>query len=60
MKAEVVNFKVDDGVKLDGLIYNYSDIKDSIIISTHGMGSNCFRNMVFIFLTYGNIIIFTL
>ena len=44
MKAEVVNFKVDDGVKLDGLIYNYSDIKDSIIISTHGMGSNCFRN----------------
>ena len=43
MKAEVVNFKATDGTKLDGLIFNYTDVRDKIIISTHGMGSNCFK-----------------
>ena len=47
MKAEIVDFNAIDGVKLDGLIYNYNDSNydnnNSIIISTHGMGGNCFR-----------------
>lgn len=44
MKAEVVSFRATDGTKLNGLIYNYNDNKDKIIISTHGMGSNCFKD----------------
>ena len=43
MKAEVVNFQATDGTRLYGLIYNYKEEKDKIIISTHGMGSNCFK-----------------
>lgn len=42
MKAEVVNFQATDGTSLYGLIYNHKDEKDKIIISTHGMGGNCF------------------
>ena len=43
MKAEIVSFKAKDNTILDGLIYNYSDVKDTIIISTHGMIGNCFK-----------------
>ena len=44
MQAEVISFRATDGTKLNGLIYNYCDNKDKIIISTHGMGSNCFKD----------------
>ncbi len=43
MKAEVIKFSATDGTTLNGLIYNYQEEKDKIIISTHGMGSNCFK-----------------
>lgn len=43
MKAEVVKFSASDGTTLNGLIFNYKEEKDKVIISTHGMGSNCFK-----------------
>ena len=62
MKAEVVKFSAADGTTLNGLIFNYQDEKDKIIIATHGMGSNCFkpRDMAIAKLVEGtNISLFT-
>lgn len=62
MKAEVVIFHATDRTKLNGLIYNYKEDKDKIIICTHGMGNNCFheREMKTASLAEGdNIAVFT-
>ena len=62
MKAEVIKFSATDGTTLNGLIFNYQEEKDKIIIATHGMGSNCFkpRDMAIAKLVEGtNISLFT-
>ena len=41
MKVEIIDIKAVDGVILNGFINNNSSKK--IIISTHGMGSDCFK-----------------
>lgn len=41
MHAEIINFKATDGIENDGYIIN-NDSK-MIIISVHGMSSNCFK-----------------
>lgn len=46
MKAELIKFRATDGTKLNGFICNYEN-RDTIIISTHGMGSNCFKEREF-------------
>lgn len=42
MLVDLVEFKSVDGVVLDGFIHRSNSNK--IIIATHGMGSNCFKN----------------
>lgn len=41
MHAEIINFKATDGIENDGYIINNDSKK--IIISVHGMSSNCFK-----------------
>lgn len=41
MHAEIINFKATDGIENDGYIINNNSKK--IIISVHGMSSNCFK-----------------
>lgn len=41
MKVELIDIKASDGVVLNGLIHRTNSEK--IIISTHGMGSDCFK-----------------
>ena len=42
MYAEIINFKATDGVVNDGYIIKNNSKK--IIISIHGMSSNCFKD----------------
>lgn len=42
MKVELIDIKASDGVILNGFIHRTESKK--IIISTHGMGSDCFKN----------------
>lgn len=41
MNTEIINFKATDGIENDGYIINNNSKK--IIISIHGMSSNCFK-----------------
>lgn len=41
MNTEIINFKATDGIENDGYIINNNSKK--IIISVHGMSSNCFK-----------------
>ena len=41
MTVDLINFKATDGVILNGFIHKNNSNK--IIIFTHGMGSNCFK-----------------
>ncbi|MBR3134330.1 MAG: hypothetical protein IKG56_02600 [Clostridia bacterium] len=43
MKCELINFLADDGVKLDGFIKRCNEKTDNVLISIHGMTSNCFK-----------------
>lgn len=38
-----ISFITDDGIKLDGLLYETNNYKDEVVISIHGMSSNCFK-----------------
>lgn len=41
---ELINFMATDGVKLEGILYKASsNISEKIILSVHGMTSNCFK-----------------
>ena len=41
---ELINFMATDGVKLEGILYKTSSsISEKIILSVHGMTSNCFK-----------------
>ena len=41
---ELINFMATDGVNLEGIIYKASsNISEKIILSVHGMTSNCFK-----------------
>ena len=43
MKAETIHFKATDNVKLDGIIYKAEETTKRILISTHGMITNCIK-----------------
>ena len=43
MKAETIHFKAADNVKLDGIIYKAEETTKRILISTHGMITNCIK-----------------
>ena len=40
---EVIYFLATDGIKLDGLLYTSKNKTEDIILSIHGMGSNCIK-----------------
>ena len=40
---EQINFEATDGVELNGFLYKAKGINENIILSIHGMGSNCFK-----------------
>ena len=40
---EVIYFLATDGIKLDGLLYTAESKTEDIILSVHGMGSNCMK-----------------
>ena len=40
---EVIYFLATDGIKLDGLLYTSKNKTEDIILSIHGMGSNCMK-----------------
>ena len=40
---EVIYFLATDGIKLDGLLYTSEKKTEDIILSIHGMGSNCMK-----------------
>ena len=41
---ELINFMATDGVNLEGILYKASfNINEKIILSVHGMTSNCFK-----------------
>lgn len=52
MTVDLIEIKATDGVNLDGLIYKSNSKK--IIIATHGMGSNCFKEREKIIAKYAN------
>ena len=41
---EQVNFQATDGVLLNGFLYRSNTKTKTVIVSVHGMGSNCFKN----------------
>ena len=41
---EQINFQATDGVLLNGFIYKSNVETKTIVVSVHGMGSNCFKN----------------
>ena len=41
---EQINFKATDGVLLNGFLYKANVETKTVIVSVHGMGSNCFKN----------------
>ena len=43
IKIEVIYFLATDGIKLDGLLYTSENKTEDIILSIHGMGSNCMK-----------------
>lgn len=44
MRVEKVYFNAEDGTELFGLLHTSESGNDnSVVISTHGMGSNCFK-----------------
>ena len=43
MKAETIHFKATDNVILDGIIYKAEEATKRILISTHGMITNCIK-----------------
>lgn len=42
-KSNVVEFETEDGIKLHGILYEAKFKTNKVIISIHGMGSNCFK-----------------
>lgn len=44
MRVEKVYFKAEDGIELFGLLHTSEDKSEKeVVISTHGMGSNCYK-----------------
>ena len=43
MKCDLINFLADDGIKLDGYIKKCDEKTDKVLITIHGMTSNCFK-----------------
>ena len=40
---KIINFLANDGVILNGILYESQEKSESIILAVHGMSSNCFR-----------------
>ena len=40
---KLINFLAKDGVELNGFLYESSEKTQNIILSIHGMSSNCFK-----------------
>ena len=40
---KVIYFLATDGIKLDGLLYTSENKTEDIILSVHGMGTNCMK-----------------
>ena len=43
MSIEIVHFKAEDEINLTGIIYKSEKETDKILISVHGMVSNCLK-----------------
>lgn len=43
MDVEIFKFKATDGTHLDGFLNFNKNKSDSVIITVHGMASNCFK-----------------
>ena len=39
-----IDFLATDGLKLNGLLYESNQKTDKVILSVHGMSSNCLKN----------------
>jgi len=45
MRIEKIYFDAEDGLKLAGLLHtSESQAEDEVILSVHGMGSNCLKS----------------
>ena len=44
MSTEIVEFKAEDGIKLDGVLNKCDNNTSNILIQIHGMTSNCFKS----------------
>ena len=51
---KIINFKALDNVILDGILYESDRKTDEIIISVHGMTSNCFKKRDSVISKYSN------
>lgn len=51
---KVINFKATDDAILDGILYESNRKTDEIIISVHGMSSNCFKKRDTVISEYAN------
>ena len=40
---EQINFYAEDGTKLNGFLHKSKEITQDVILSIHGMSSNCFK-----------------
>lgn len=40
---KIINFLATDGINLTGILYNIDNKTDKVILSIHGMSSNCFK-----------------
>ena len=40
---QIINFLATDGIELTGILYNSNIKNEDVILSIHGMTSNCFK-----------------
>ncbi len=44
MSIEIISFKANDGIKLDGILNKCKRTTNKVLIQVHGMTSNCFKS----------------
>ena len=51
---EQIDFLATDGIKLNGFLYKNGEKTDKVILSVHGMSSNCFKERDTVIANYAN------
>ena len=51
---EQIDFLATDGIKLNGFLYKNEEKTDKVILSVHGMSSNCFKERDTVIANYAN------